>query len=208
MSLFGQTNYLKEDPTTLVGVLGITILLCLGLWRFIRWLFSGPPRPDPWSDEVAAEIAKDDAVPLCHRCLAPHDSSVNFCPDCGAPVGAYTNWLPYPYLFSIGHTLRIGASGDFRRSPLTIAELRREYEAGEKRALFEALQGFLPGGQGRVSRAELAARRGVSVGAIDVAIHRLRQRFGALLREQVAETVSSEVEVEEEIRHLISMLSA
>ena len=120
MSLLGSTIYLKDDPTTVVGVLGIAILLCLVLWRLFRWLFSGPPQPDPWSEEVAAEIAKDDAVPLCHRCLAPHDSQVDFCPDCGAAVGPYTNLLPYPYLFSIGHTLRIGTSGDFRRSPLTI----------------------------------------------------------------------------------------
>ena len=90
----------------------------------------------------------------------------------------------------------------------TMTELRREYAVGDKRALFEELQGFLPGGQGSVSRAELAAKRGVSVGAIDVAVHRLRQRFGALLREQVAQTVSSEAEVEEEIHHLISVLSA
>src|SRR6266566_4837636 len=121
MILLGQTDYVTEDPATRAGVLGIVILLCLGLWMFIRWLFSGPQQPDPWSDEVAAEIGKDDAVPLCHRCLGPHDSLVDFCPNCGAPVGTYTNWLPYPYLFSIGHTLRIGASGDFRRSPLTIA---------------------------------------------------------------------------------------
>jgi RNA polymerase sigma-70 factor (ECF subfamily) len=90
----------------------------------------------------------------------------------------------------------------------TMKALRCEYSAGEKRELFEELQGFLPGGQGNVSRAELAAKRGVSVGAIDVAVHRLRHRFGALLREQVAQTVSSEEEVEEEIRHLISVLSA
>ena len=120
MILIAQSNDLPEDPAAPGGILAIAILLCLGLWMLIRWLFTGPPRPDPWSDEVAAEIAKEDAVPLCHRCLAPHDSRVDFCPDCGAPVGPYTNWLPYPYLFSIGHTLRIGASGDFRRSPLTI----------------------------------------------------------------------------------------
>ena len=121
MILIAQSNNLPEDPATRGGILAIVILLCIGLWRLIRWLLSGTPLPDPWSDEVAAEIAKDDAVPLCHRCLAPHESSVDFCPDCGAPVGPYTNLLPYPYLFSIGHTLRIGASGDFRRSPLTIA---------------------------------------------------------------------------------------
>jgi RNA polymerase sigma-70 factor (ECF subfamily) len=89
----------------------------------------------------------------------------------------------------------------------TLAELRREYAVAEKRDLFEALEGFLPGGQGEVSRGELAAKRGVSVGAIDVAVHRLRQRFGALLREQVARTVSSEAEVAEELRYLISVLS-
>ena len=89
----------------------------------------------------------------------------------------------------------------------TISALRSEYAGEGKSELFEQLEGFLPGGHGSVSRAELAAKRGVTVGAIDVAVHRLRQRFGALLREQVAETVSSEAEVKEEIRHLISILS-
>lgn len=88
-----------------------------------------------------------------------------------------------------------------------LAEVRREYSAGEKRQQFEELQGFLPGGHEGVSRAELAAKRGVSVGAIDVAIHRLRQRFGVRLREQVAQTVASEAEVEDELRYLISVLS-
>jgi RNA polymerase sigma-70 factor (ECF subfamily) len=90
----------------------------------------------------------------------------------------------------------------------SMAELRREYSTAEKREQFQELQGFLPNGDGTISRAELAAKRGVSVGAIDVAVHRLRQRFGALLRRQVAQTVSSEAEVDEEIRHLISVLGA
>jgi len=80
----------------------------------------------------------------------------------------------------------------------TMAKLRQEYSRLEKLDAFEELQGFLPGGQGSASRAELAAKRGVSAGAIDVAVHRLRQQFGALLRENVAQTVSSEAEVEEE----------
>jgi len=88
----------------------------------------------------------------------------------------------------------------------TMRDLQHEHAGDEKRELFNDLQGFLPGGQGNVSKTELAAKRGVTVGAIDVAIHRLRQRFGALLRQQVAETVSAESEVEEEIRHLISAL--
>jgi len=87
-------------------------------------------------------------------------------------------------------------------------ELQREHAGDEQRARFAELQRFLPGGRGSVSRTELAAKRGVSVGAIDVAVHRLRQRFGAQLRQQVAQTVSSEAEVDEEIRYLITALSS
>lgn len=89
----------------------------------------------------------------------------------------------------------------------TMTELRREYATAQKSDLFEALQGFLPGGHGNANRAEIATSRGMSAGALDVAIHRLRQRFGALLREQVARTVCSESEVDEELRYLISLLS-
>jgi RNA polymerase sigma-70 factor (ECF subfamily) len=90
----------------------------------------------------------------------------------------------------------------------SINELRRDYEAAGKGELFEQLQGFLPGSCAKVSREELASTRGVSVGAIDVAVHRLRQRFGALLRQQVAQTVSSDAEVEDEIRYLRSVLGS
>ncbi|MBX3747110.1 MAG: sigma-70 family RNA polymerase sigma factor [Verrucomicrobiae bacterium] len=90
----------------------------------------------------------------------------------------------------------------------TLKELRRECYPGPKRWSFDELEGFLPGGRPGLSRAELAARHGVSVGAVDVAVHRLRQRFGTLLREQVARTVSSEAEVGEELRHLIAVLGS
>ena len=89
-----------------------------------------------------------------------------------------------------------------------LTELRLEYVHAKKEDVFEELQAFLPYGHGNTSKTELAVQRGVSVGAIDVAIHRLRQRFGALLREQVRRTVSSDQEVEEEIRYLMSVLSA
>ena len=88
----------------------------------------------------------------------------------------------------------------------TMKALETEYAAKEKSDVFEELRGFLPGGHGNDSRAELASKRGISIGAIDVSVHRLRQRFGALLRQQVAQTVSSESEVDEEIRYLMSVL--
>jgi hypothetical protein len=77
--------------------------------------------PDPWDDQVAAEIATDDAPALCQHCLAPHDQLADFCAECGAPVGECTNLMPFPCLFSIGHILRIGTNGEYRRSPLTIS---------------------------------------------------------------------------------------
>ena len=89
----------------------------------------------------------------------------------------------------------------------TIEMLRLEYSQANRLDWFEEMQGFLPGGQEVLSRAEIAQKWGLSANAVDVAIHRLRQRFGVLLRQKVAETVSSDSEVEEEIRHLMSVLS-
>ena len=91
---------------------------------------------------------------------------------------------------------------------LAMKELQRDYIQRGKGELFEQLRGFLPGDAPSVPRAELASRHEMSPGAVDVAVHRFRQRFGDLLREQVARTVSSAAEVEEELRHLISVLSA
>lgn len=90
----------------------------------------------------------------------------------------------------------------------TLEALREDYAQTNRLDWFEELQGFLPGGRETLSRAEIAEKRGVGPNAIDVAIHRLRQRFGTLLRQKIAETVSSEAEVNEEIRHLMCILSS
>ncbi len=55
--------------------------------------------------------------------------------------------------------------------------------------------------------AELAAKLGMSEGAVKVAVHRLRQRYRQLLHEEVAQTVASSDEVEEELRHLIHIVA-
>jgi RNA polymerase sigma-70 factor (ECF subfamily) len=44
-------------------------------------------------------------------------------------------------------------------------------------------------------------------GAVRVAVHRLRQRYGELLRSEVAHTVNTEDEVDEELRYLFQVLS-
>lgn len=84
--------------------------------------------------------------------------------------------------------------------------MRAEFVAEARGDFFKDLEGFLPGGVGNLSRADVASRRGMTVGALDVAIHRLRHRFGAKLRELISQTVASEAEIELELRHLISVL--
>lgn len=95
----------------------------------------------------------------------------------------------------------------FRLLEQTIEALRSEYAAGNRLDWFEELQGFLPGGTETISRGEIAKKRGLTANALDVNIHRLRQRFGAVLRQNVAETVSSESELDEELNYLMSVLS-
>lgn len=82
--------------------------------------------------------------------------------------------------------------------------LRAESESGGKGELFEALRGSLTSEE--APRSVTAARLGISEGAVKVAIHRLRQRFRQLLRNEIAETVGSDKEVEEEMRYLVAVL--
>ena len=54
----------------------------------------------------------------------------------------------------------------------------------------------------------MAERLGLTEGATKVAVHRLRQRFGAILRLEIAETVLAPADVDDEVRELIRALSA
>jgi len=71
---------------------------------------------------------------------------------------------------------------------------------------FEALKHFLTGDDAE-SYAGAAAQLGISVAAVTSAIHRLRARFGALLRDEISNTVASPEEVEGEIVHLMNVLA-
>jgi RNA polymerase sigma-70 factor (ECF subfamily) len=87
-----------------------------------------------------------------------------------------------------------------------IERLGREYAAVEKGRLFEELRGFLSQ-RSAGDRTEIAARYGIGLNAVDVAIHRLRKRYRDLLREEIAQTVSGPEQIEEEIRHLIAVVA-
>ncbi len=89
-----------------------------------------------------------------------------------------------------------------------LARLRAEFEAEGKLEQFEALKSSLAGERRGVPYAEIAAHLRTSEGAVKVAVHRLRQRYRALLREEIAQTVSTPEEIEAEIRALFSALQA
>jgi RNA polymerase sigma-70 factor (ECF subfamily) len=84
--------------------------------------------------------------------------------------------------------------------------LEHEYLRGGKGEQFETLHPFLQGDRPDVRQADLATRLDLSVGAVKVAIHRLRRRYGELLRAVVAHTVNDPREVEEELRQLVRLL--
>ena len=82
---------------------------------------------------------------------------------------------------------------------------RAEYATTGKADLFEDLKYFLAAKKG-TPHADLAIKHGITASAIGVAIHRLRQRYAELLREEIAATVNDPAEIDDEIRYLIAAL--
>ena len=99
-----------------------------------------------------------------------------------------------------------------RRWALTLLEqvlrrLRDDHSAAGKLGLFEELKPCLVDAGSSAPYAELGTRLNMSEGAVKVAVHRLRQRYRELLREEIAQTVATPAEVEDEIRQIIAILS-
>jgi RNA polymerase sigma-70 factor (ECF subfamily) len=87
-----------------------------------------------------------------------------------------------------------------------VQRLTEEYDAAGKASLFAALRPFITGDRGEVSYAEAAAGAGMSESAVRSAIHRMRQRYGEIFRDEVAQTVDGPAEVEDEIRCLLAVV--
>ena len=100
-----------------------------------------------------------------------------------------------------------------RRWALTVLErvlsrLKEEYCAADKSTLFDSLKQLLPDEPGSPSQAEVAMRLGMTENAVRQAFHRFRQRYQSLLREEIANTVATPGDIEDELRHLIAVLEA
>jgi RNA polymerase sigma-70 factor (ECF subfamily) len=99
-----------------------------------------------------------------------------------------------------------------RRWALTLLDevlkrLRQEYAAEGKGKLFDRLKETLTGERSTIPYVQIGTQLGMTEGAVKVAVHRLRQHYRETLRAEIAETVASPVEVEEELRHLFAVLS-
>jgi len=98
-----------------------------------------------------------------------------------------------------------------RRWALTLMEqvlrrLKNEYRAADNTALFDSLKQLLPDEPGAQSRADIAMQLGMTDNALRQAFHRFRHRYQLLLREEISNTVAVASDVEDELRHLISVL--
>jgi len=86
-------------------------------------------------------------------------------------------------------------------------KLREEYAQAGQGEHFELLESFLPGRESGHSYAEVANGLGIPEGTLKSDVHRLKQRYGRVLRREIAHTVSTPEEIEDELRHLLSVLA-
>ena len=85
-----------------------------------------------------------------------------------------------------------------------LAALRAETVRSGKAQHFDLLKPYLVGDQPHMSYADTGSALGMSEGAVKVAVHRLRRQFRDVVRDEIAETVSSPEEIDDELRHLWS----
>ena len=90
---------------------------------------------------------------------------------------------------------------------LTTQRLEAEFRAAGKAREFAVLKGCLMAAHGMIDYASVAAGLGVSEGAAQVAVHRLRKRFRELYREEIAQTLPDRAELDAELRYLAGIVA-
>ncbi len=98
-----------------------------------------------------------------------------------------------------------------RRWALTVLEqvlarLREEYRSAGNVRFFEQMKKMLMDEPDRPSQAAMASEFDMTENAVKQAFYRFRQRYQALLREEIAHTVAMPGDIEDELRHLIAVL--
>jgi RNA polymerase sigma factor (sigma-70 family) len=88
-----------------------------------------------------------------------------------------------------------------------LAALREEYQSANNAALLNRLEPLLTQEISPGLYARLATEFNMNEGAVKVALHRLRRRFGELLRREISLTVADAASLGEEVRYLFSAIS-
>jgi RNA polymerase sigma-70 factor (ECF subfamily) len=86
----------------------------------------------------------------------------------------------------------------------TMTQLQEEYVASGRAQLFEYLRNCVAKDESALPYAEIAGRLKLTEAAVKMAVHRLRGRYREILQHEIAQTVSTPGEIEEEIRHLFA----
>jgi RNA polymerase sigma-70 factor (ECF subfamily) len=89
----------------------------------------------------------------------------------------------------------------------SLRRLHEEYRSHGRGAVYDALKDYVWGEKNTATYAEIAAQLGLTEEAVKKVVQRMRQRLRALLREEIGQTVTTVGEVEEEMRHIVQVLS-
>jgi biotin operon repressor len=88
-----------------------------------------------------------------------------------------------------------------------LKRLRAQHDGDAAAKRFDVLQPFISGARGEVSLDEAAKKLGLSEQAVKSAVHRLRQRFRDIVREELRELVTCDKDVDDELRYLLGCLA-
>jgi RNA polymerase sigma factor (sigma-70 family) len=88
-----------------------------------------------------------------------------------------------------------------------LERVREECQATGRERSFAVLKNYLVGDRGALPYADAARTLGTTETAVKAAIHRLRLRYGEIFREEVARTILDVEDLDEEIRHLLAVMS-
>lgn len=89
-----------------------------------------------------------------------------------------------------------------------LTQLQEEHSTPDKQARFDQLKSCLTAGRTVAPYSDIAVQLGMTEGAVKTAVNRLRRRYGALLREEIAQTGATPDEIDTELRALMAALSA
>ena len=89
-----------------------------------------------------------------------------------------------------------------------LSRLEDKYRERDNAALFDSFNQLLGDEPGAPSQADIAAQLGMTENAVSQAFHRFRQNYQSLLREEIAHTVATPGDIEDELRYLIAVIRA